>query len=376
MAINPVIFVHGIQGSWLKDQYPVDYDREILWTGIPLIGKRNFDALHLHELDSEVDAEVRRWVMPHQAVPLIYEGLLEEIRDEMDQPYAYMFTYDWRKDNRLTAQALARFIDRVLRVYRTHEKKAGRSASRQVVLIGHSMGGLVIKWCAAKIPSSRQKIAKMITIATPFRGSLKAVEALLPGARNLFGIENKKSMRHASRTLPGVYQLLPTWDEAVVDYHTKEELDVFRESSWQGNLVQNLRKRFSDEFFPSMLANAQSFSNVVGASWPKEVRQKVYCAHGEGSATWRQVIVDTKKENFYQFDKAVKDAKGDGTVHSKSSQQQEISSRHARSFPKHPFKDQLPGQHANMPNHSDVQDWVLEILRLSPHSRHSFESPN
>ena len=203
MAINPVIFVHGIQGSWLKDQYPVDYDREIVWTGIPLIGKRNFDALHLHELDSEVDADPRRWVMPHQAVPLIYEGLLEEIRDEMDQPYAYMFTYDWRKDNRLAAEALAKFIDKVLRVYRTHEKKAGRSAAGRVILIGHSMGGLVIKWCAARITSSRPKIAKMITIATPFKGSLKAVEALLPGARNLFGIENKKSMRHASRTLPG-----------------------------------------------------------------------------------------------------------------------------------------------------------------------------
>ena len=374
MAITPVIFVHGIQGSWLKDQYPVDYDREILWTGIL---RRNFDALHLHELDSEVDADPRRWIMPHQAVPLIYQGLLEEVRDEMDQPYAYMFTYDWRKDNRLAAQALARFIDRVLRVYRTHQKKAKRSVSRKVVLIGHSMGGLVIKWCAAKIPSSRRKIAKMITIATPFRGSLKAVEALLPGARNLFGIENKKSMRHASRTLPGVYQLLPTWAGAVVDDHTEEDLDVFSESSWQGNLVRKLQERFPDKpFFPSMLADAHSFSKVVGAPWPEELRQKVYYAHGKGSDTWKQVRVDTKKKNFYLFDKAVKDDKGDGTVHSKSSQQKEISSTHVHVDQKHPFKDQLPGQHANMPNHSGVQDWVLKVLKLSLHPEHSFESPN
>ena len=378
MAINPVIFVHGIQGSWLKDQYPVDYDREILWTGIPLIGKRNFDALHLHHLDSEVDADPRRWVMPHQAVPLIYEGLLEEIRDEMEQPYVYMFTYDWRKDNRLAAQALARFIDRVLRVYRTHEKKPGGSASKQVVLIGHSMGGLVIKWCAVKIPSSRPKIRKMITIATPFRGSLKAVEALLPGARNLFGIENKKSMRHASRTLPGVYQLLPTWDGAIVDAHTQENLDVFLESSWQGNLVQNLRKRFSsDDFFPSMLADARTFSKVVGAPWPKELKQKVYYAYGTGSDTWRQVQVDTKNENFYQFEEPVKDAEGDGTVHSTSSQQKEIrAGSHVHPDKKAAFKDRLPGQHANMPNHSGVQDWVLKVLKLSRYSEHSFESPN
>ena len=34
MTVNPVIFVHGIQGSWLKDEYPVDYDNAVLWTGI------------------------------------------------------------------------------------------------------------------------------------------------------------------------------------------------------------------------------------------------------------------------------------------------------------------------------------------------------
>ena len=374
MAINPVIFVHGIQGSWLKDQYPVDYDREILWTGIL---RKNFDALHLHELDNAVDADPRRWVMPHQAVPLIYEGLLEEIRDEMDeQPYAYMFTYDWRKDNRWAAQALAQFIDRVLRVCRAHEQKAGRLPSKQVVLIGHSMGGLVIKWCAVKIPSCRKKIAKMITIATPFKGSLKAVEALLPGARNLFGVENKKSMRHAARTLPGIYQLLPTWNEAIVNHNTGEDLDVFSESSWQENLVQNLGDRFSANFFPSMLADAKSFSNVVRTPWPEKLRQRVYYSYGEGSDTWKQVRVDTEKENFYLFDEVVKDDKGDGTVHRKSSRQEKIDRARAHVDHKHPFKDLLPGQHANMPNHSNVQDWILEILELSLHPSHSFESPN
>ena len=158
MSVNPVILVHGAQGSWLKDEYPVDYNNDVLWTGIL---KKKFDTLHLHELDATVDAQVKRWIMPHQAVPLIYEGIVDEIRDEMDeQPYAYVFTYDWRKDNRLAAQALSEFIDRVLRVAGVHEKKEGRRAPRQVVLIGHSMGGLVIKWCATQIVSAR-KIAKI-----------------------------------------------------------------------------------------------------------------------------------------------------------------------------------------------------------------------
>jgi len=208
MQIHPVIFVHGVQGSWLKDEYPVDYDNEILWTGIT---RKNFDKLHLHHLDARVDRDIERFVMPHQAVPLIYSDLIDEIREEMGEgKYAYVFTYDWRKDNRIAAKELAAFIDRVLTIANTHQKGRDKSTFRKVTLIGHSMGGLVIKWCSSFfIPPER--IEKIITIATPYRGSLKAIEAILPGARNLFGAEHKKSMRHASRTLPGVYQLLPSW---------------------------------------------------------------------------------------------------------------------------------------------------------------------
>ena len=50
---NPVIVVHGIRGSWLKDEYPVDYQDSILWTGVL---RRNFKALHLHPLDAAVNA--------------------------------------------------------------------------------------------------------------------------------------------------------------------------------------------------------------------------------------------------------------------------------------------------------------------------------
>ncbi len=286
MAIKPVIFVHGIQGSWLKDEYPVDYDDRILWTGIL---RKRFDALHLHALDPEVDAEVKRWVMPHEAVPLIYESIVEEIRDEMDdQPYAYLFTYDWRKDNRLAAKQLAQFIDQVLRVAGAHEKKAGRPVPRQAVLMGHSMGGLVIKWCAIKLLKVTQ-ISKIITIAAPYRGSLKAVEALLPGARSLFGVELKKSMRHAARTLPGMYQLLPSWDKCVIDKHSGEALDPFNVDSWQDSLVAELARRYSPTFFPSRLADARAFSRVVAAPWPVNLRKKVFYAYGIESKTWKQV---------------------------------------------------------------------------------------
>jgi pimeloyl-ACP methyl ester carboxylesterase len=373
MAINPVVFVHGIQGSWLKDEFPVDYNDAVLWTGIL---KKKFDALHLHQLDDTVDAQVNRLVMPHQAIPLIYESIVDEIRDEMDdQPYAYVFTYDWRKDNRLAASALSEFIERVLHITGVHEKAAKRTPPRQVVLIGHSMGGLVIKWCTTKIISSR-KIARIITIATPFRGSLKAIEALLPGARNLFGIEQKKSMRHAARTMIGLYQLLPNWPKAVVDSSTSKPLNIFNVSSWQKSLVKALAEKYSPDFFSKKLADSQAFSRVMVAPWPEELVKKVYYAYGVGSETWKQVKVDTGHENFFMFNKVIQDDQGDGTVHSLSSIREEIS-KGSRTYTdhKHAIKDMLAGQHANMPNHSALQDWALGILRVNPYALNTFESP-
>ena len=371
--INPVIIVHGIQGSWLKNEYPVNYDNAVVWTGVL---RKNFDAIHLHPADATVDASITRVIMPHQAVPLIYEDIVEEIRSEMDdQPYAYVFTYDWRKDNRLSAAALAAFIDRVLHISGVHEKTASRSRPRQVVLIGHSMGGLVIKWCATQIVPAT-KIAKIITIATPFRGSLKAVESILPGARNLFGMEHKKSMRHAARTLPGMYQLLPSWDKAVVDSRTGEHIDIFRPSSWQSNLRENLAEKYGPEFFAAKLADARTFTRGITRPWPEKLLRKTSYAYGIGSDTWRQVKVKTHEDNFFLFTDVEEDEQGDGTVHTLSSLQPEVTGRRrVHKDKKHPVRDIFAGQHANMPNHAKLQDWILGILKVNPYPDDAFESP-
>lgn len=336
---NPVIVVHGIQGSWLKDEYPVDYQSSTLWTGVL---HRDFKALHLHALDATVDADARRLVRAHQAIPLVYESLVEEIREELEEihPYVYTFTYDWRKDNRIAAVELGQFVDRVLHIAGVHEKgkkPPARKPSR-VTLIGHSMGGLVIKWYASKVlgpARAAQRIDKIITIAAPYRGSLKAVEALLPGARNLLGFENKKSMRHAARTMPGIYQLLPTWPEAVVRKSDGNPLDIFDPRTWQKSLAETLRKRFSGpRFFRNMLADARAFTAVCGAPWPQALRRRVYVVYGVETKTWWQVPVDTGRRNFFDFKHVKTDSGnarfrgGDGTVHTVSSRRSGLVRTH------------------------------------------------
>ena len=383
-STNPVIVVHGVQGSWLKDQYPVNFQDSLLWTGV---WHRDFDRLHLHALDATVDAEPKRLVMPHQAIPLIYERLVEEIRDELDEthPYVYVFTYDWRKDNRLAAAELGRFVERVLHIAGVHErgKKPPARRPKRVTLVGHSMGGLVIKWYATKTLSAakaKQRIERIVTIATPYRGSLKAVEALLPGARNLFGVENKKSMRHAARTMPGVYQLLPRWPEAVVRKDDGNPHSIFNPGNWQKSLVDAMSTRFGGpQFFQRMLADADAFTTASEAPWPKALCSRVYTVVGVDTETWWQVPVDTAKDNFFCFNEVSTDVSdpalpgGDGTVHTKSAIRPEVAKRNRYDDLKE-LKDILAGHHANMPNHSGAQDWVLGKLKLNEHSGAAFES--
>lgn len=381
--MNPVIVVHGIQGSWLKDEYPVDYQNSILWTGIL---RKKHKALHLHPLDPTVDADAARLVSPHQAVPLIYESLVEEIREELEDehPYVYMFTYDWRKDNRVSSAELGDFVERVLHVSGVHERGKRAPAPKKVTLIGHNMGGVVIKWFVTKVltpAKATRLIDKIITIATPYRGSLKAVEALLPGARNLFGFENQKSMRHAARTMPGIYQLLPSWPDAVVRMSDHKPLHIFDPASWQESLVETLRRRFDGpRFFRRMLADARAFATVASRPWPQQLRRRVYIAYGIDTKTWWQVPVDTAQGNRFRFDKVLVDSGdpnfpgGDGTVHTVSSIKKELTAAHLQTDRKQ-FKDALAGHHANMPNHSGVQDWVLGFLGLNKYSDAAFESP-
>ena len=160
-----------------------------------------------------------------------------------------------------------------------------------------------------------------------------------------------------------------------MDSTSGDSLDPFDAGSWQHNLIFSLTERFSAQFFQEKLTDARSFTRVMRRPWPQELIRKVYSAHGEGSDTWRQVAVDTHRKNFYLFDKAVSEDKGDGTVHRLSSTQPEITNWNRIYVDKKHFLDRVAGQHANMPNHSGLQDWVLGVLRMNPHAGHHFESP-
>lgn len=124
-------------------------------------------------------------------------------RQGYDGPVNFIeFGYDWRRDNRASAFALKRLVDRELEKWRA--TPAGEGA--KLILVGHSMGGLVARYFVDVLDGWRDT-RMVITYGTPHRGSLDALSYLHEGFRK-FGILD---LTDVLRSCASVYQLLPVY---------------------------------------------------------------------------------------------------------------------------------------------------------------------
>lgn len=116
----------------------------------------------------------------------------------------FEFAYDWRRDNRVNAARLRRLVDRELPRW----SAAAGEGEPKVILVAHSMGGLVAKYYLDALDGWRHARA-LITFGTPFRGSVKALEVLANGVRKA-GVE-LGALSALARRFTSVYQLLPRY---------------------------------------------------------------------------------------------------------------------------------------------------------------------
>ena len=113
------------------------------------------------------------------------------------------FPYDFRR----SVEHIANDLDRVVRE---------RAQGRRVVLVAHSMGGLVAAWWWAFL-SEGIDVAEIITLGTPYRGAAKALNVLVNGMR--IGPYVPQAVTDTVRTWDSVFDLLPHYQ--VVDGNDK-----------------------------------------------------------------------------------------------------------------------------------------------------------
>ena len=116
------------------------------------------------------------------------------------------FAYDWRLSNRYNALRLKGVVEPALERWRALAE-ANREA--RLILICHSMGGLVARWYVER-EGGAALTRKLITIGTPHRGAVAALQQLVNGVEESVGPLRLNLTRFA-RSLPSAHQLLPQY---------------------------------------------------------------------------------------------------------------------------------------------------------------------
>jgi pimeloyl-ACP methyl ester carboxylesterase len=115
-----------------------------------------------------------------------------------------LFPYDWRLSNEVNGRRLAVVVDRALDRWR----QAGHPEAK-LIFICHSMGGLVARWYI-EVLGAKSRTRKLITMGTPFRGAINALENLANGFSPGIG-PLRLDLDHTLRSFPSVHELLPTY---------------------------------------------------------------------------------------------------------------------------------------------------------------------
>jgi len=211
----------------------------------------------------------------------------------------FPFPYDWRRDNRAAARDLDRLSTGWLETWR---RESGNAAA-QLVLIGHSMGGLVSRYFVEAL-GGWERTRAVVTFGTPFYGSLNAVDFLLNGYHKKlgpFGIDLSDMLRSCR----SVHQLVPSY-RCVYDGGPDALKPAAAaipgwKSPWntaltefQNEMETGARQNRDD---PRFAANPVVYRPIVGTDQP----------------TRQSVVVDGQSARI-DWDRGGSDEAGDGTV--------------------------------------------------------------
>ena len=136
-----------------------------------------------------------------------YTRLVAAIRHSLAHSGALCeFAYDWRLPVAFNAARLGDAVEAHLRRWRMH-RMGSKDAS--VVLVAHSMGGLVAR-CFTGTMGGASPVRQTVTLGTPFFGAVKAAYLLNAGRGAPVPLPRAR-LRELALTLPGVHDLLPSY---------------------------------------------------------------------------------------------------------------------------------------------------------------------
>jgi hypothetical protein len=212
------------------------------------------------------------------------------------------FPYDWRLSNRLNAQRLSDGVIPVLDRWRHLIK----NPNAKLTFICHSMGGLVARYFL-EVLGGRELTSKLITIGTPYQGSINALDALVNGVflgLGAIGVSVDKLVR----SFPSVHQLLPTYD--CLDLGNGE--------------LRNLSGSDLPKVDRNDITEALAFHSRIAGSIEQNPKYETFAIKGIDQPTNQSALLRNGKVEPIRSHKGT-DHSGDGTVPRPSSHPPEWS---------------------------------------------------
>ncbi|MDR9837720.1 esterase/lipase family protein [Herbaspirillum huttiense] len=173
--------------------------------------------------------------------------------------------YNWLQSNKVSAQRLAKEIERITAYYRSK----GRSCE-QVILVTHSMGGLVARACA-QLPEMAERILGVVHGVMPALGApatYKRIRAGFEGAGQVVLGRNAAECTAVMANAPGPLELLPT-----AQYKTWSNRG---ERHWLRVSYVGIGQRGMAEEMENFLGEGDPYRNIYlnnSADWWKLIRE-------------------------------------------------------------------------------------------------------
>jgi pimeloyl-ACP methyl ester carboxylesterase len=379
----PVIIIPGVGGSEL-DTLSGMRGSEV-WpapsgTHIPQV------LTHLWQLTTKVDMGVLRLNSDGTAPadPNVYIFASDILRSGLSNFYGglvtfleskgyeegkslFVFPYDWRLDNTLHLDALDRLVNQA----------RATNGSQKVILVAHSMGGLIATAYVNSDPARAAKVDSIITMGTPFWGSPKVYYALTEGYAlgNVFA--DLQQMKSMMQEWPAVYELLPKkpfiLKSASGDYFPLDQtFDITYKAAYSDTPWQ---------FNSAVLEKAYAFNSLLGSpnspSLPTDVKLYTIIGYGTQTLNGYTIRAPTTDELTKNMTVKINEANvvlvpqfddGDGTVPLWGLENSAATARYCvRTNPTPLFGDSAA--HGDLPDNTKAQAIVWSIVNntaLSP----------
>ncbi|WP_026575400.1 lipase/acyltransferase domain-containing protein [Bacillus sp. UNC438CL73TsuS30] len=302
----PTILIPGIQGTKLVNTNTLNFDT--IWSAVQSKYETIYDLAL--KRDSRFEVNPKSIIERSDVEDLAYRQAVYIIEKKTQSPI-YIFGYDWRKSSEENSQHLENYV----------EYLKEKLSVKKFNYIAHSLGGMVFSCYLKNLKGNYESIEHAVLAVCPFMGSVRALISLTAGEGGFeFPLFNANDeFRKIARTFPSVYELCPTYKDAIV-FEDGSAFDLGNPDNWQSNIGNNDRAMFLDRI--SQLRKFRDINHPAMldlTKLPDEVQKRLLILAGVGEETKTKVVVepyspDGGVKNFFNFDTPNSNGDGDGAV--------------------------------------------------------------